>query len=186
LKITFLGPPANHSGGERVIAIHADHLRAHGHDVTVVAGRHRAPGWKDHVRAWRRGKTLPRPPKATHYDRMQAPLHVLGHDGPITAADVPDADVVIATWWETAFMAAALPPEKGRKIYFVQGHEVHDTLRTHLSAGSYRLPLKKITISGWLRDFMADRYGDRDVALVPNSVDTELFHAPPRGMSNMD
>lgn len=181
MRITFVSPPPNLSGGERVIAIYAERLRARGHDVTVVAARHRIPGWKDHVRAWRRGTTPPRPPKVTHYDRMQAPLRVLDHDGPVTAADVPDADVVIATWWETAFMVAALPPEKGRKVYFVQGHEVHDHLPTHLSAGSYHLPLRKITISGWLRDIMADRYGDRDVALVPNSVDTDLFHAPPRG-----
>lgn len=74
-----------------------------------------------------------------------------------------------------------LPPEKGRKVYFIQHHEVHSHLPLHLSAGSYHLPMKKVTISGWLVDTMADLYGDQDVVLVPNSVDLELFQAPERG-----
>jgi glycosyltransferase involved in cell wall biosynthesis len=116
---------------------------------------------------------------------MRARLQLLDHDGPVTASDLPDADVVIATWWETAFMVATLPPEKGRKVYFVQHHEVFEHLPTHVSAGSYHLPLRKITISGWLRDIMAARYGDHDVAVVPNSVDTDLFHAKPRGKQSL-
>jgi glycosyltransferase involved in cell wall biosynthesis len=112
---------------------------------------------------------------------MQAELRLIDHAGPVTDADVPDSDVVIATWWETAFAVAALSPQKGRKFYFVQGHEVFSHLPRHISAGSYYLPLRKITIAGWLRDTMAEFYGDRDVALVPNAVDTKLFHAEPRG-----
>jgi glycosyltransferase involved in cell wall biosynthesis len=89
--------------------------------------------------------------------------------------------VVIATWWETAFMVMCYPPEKGRKFYFIQHHEVHDHLPRHLSAGSYFLPLKKITISSWLVETMRDVYGDDDVEMIHNSVDCDLFSAPPRG-----
>lgn len=184
MKITFLSPPPNLSGGLRVVATHADRLLARGHDVVVVAGKPRVAGLNDFLKALARGKLPRQPPKESHYDRMQAPLRIIDHAGPIEAADVPDADAVIATWWETAFMAAALPPEKGRKFYFVQHHEVHDRLRSHISAGSYHLPLKKVTISHWLRDIMAVRYGDPEVAMVPNSVDTDLFHAPVRGRQN--
>ena len=99
---------------------------------------------------------------------------------PIADEDLPDADVVIATWWETAYWVAALAPQKGRKFYFVQHHEVHDHLPWQISRGSYYLPLRKITISQWLVDIMAREYGDRDVALVHNSVDMDQFHAPPR------
>lgn len=48
----------------------------------------------------------------------------------------------------------------------------------YFSVGSYYLSLKKITIAGWLVDVMARQYGDTAVALVPNSVDTQIFHAP--------
>jgi glycosyltransferase involved in cell wall biosynthesis len=111
---------------------------------------------------------------------MRASLIVLTHPGPITTDDVPDADVVIATWWETAFEAVHFPSSKGRKVYFVQGHEVHNHLPRHLSGASYFLPLKKVTISSWLIDTMRDLYGDDEVALVPNAVDHNLFFAPER------
>ena len=99
---------------------------------------------------------------------------------PITAADVPDADAVIATFWESAFVVIGLPPSKGRKFYFVQHHEIHLAQQRHFAAGSYFLPLRKITIAGWLADAMRDIYGDPDVTVVPNSVDHSLFHAPSR------
>ncbi len=75
---------------------------------------------------------------------------------------------------------AGLPPAKGRKFYFVQHHELHLPQMRHFAAGSYRLPLRKIAIAGWLADVMRDSYGDGDVVVVPNSVEPELFHAPPR------
>ena len=99
---------------------------------------------------------------------------------PIFTADAPDADVIVATWWETAFWVAAMDPSKGAKAYFVQHHEVHEHLPWWLSRGSYHLPLRKITIAKWLVETMAEEYGDDDVDLVPNSVDTDQFHAPPR------
>jgi glycosyltransferase involved in cell wall biosynthesis len=111
---------------------------------------------------------------------MQARLVLPPHFGPITADDVPDADVVIATWWETAFDIVHFPSSKGRKFYFVQHHEVHPHLPVHISGGSYYLPLKKITISSWLVDTMRDVYDDDTAALVPNSVDRSLFFAPER------
>jgi glycosyltransferase involved in cell wall biosynthesis len=40
--------------------------------------------------------------------------------------------------------------------------------------------LHKVTIARWLVDLARDRYGDREVSLVENSVDTALFHAGPR------
>ena len=180
MRITFVTPPPNLSGGLRVVATLADRLHARGHVVTVVAEGprplRRRERWRRLLRPGRSGGAA----RETHFDRMQASLRLLAHPGPVTDADLPDADVVIATWWETAFAVAALSPAKGRKVYFVQHHEVHDHLPRHLSAGSYYLPLRKITISGWLRDTMRDLYGDNDVALVPNAVDTALFRAGQR------
>lgn len=181
MKITFLSPAPNLSGGQRVIAIYADKLMARGHDVTVLARNYQTPTFGAKLRHLARGQKLPSPPKATHFDRMQAPLVIPSHCGPLTSHDVPDADILIATWWETAFEAVHFPPSKGHKFYFVQHHEVHPHLPMHISAASYYLPLKKIVIASWLVDVMRDLYGDSNVALVPNGVDQNLFFAPKRG-----
>jgi glycosyltransferase involved in cell wall biosynthesis len=43
------------------------------------------------------------------------------------------------------------------------------------------LPLHKVVVHRWLADIARDEYGDNDVSVAPNSVDTVLFNAPPRG-----
>jgi glycosyltransferase involved in cell wall biosynthesis len=181
LKITFVSPVPDLSGGVRVIAIHAAALHRRGHDVTIVAPARPAPSRRERIKSVLRGQWRPDPVEASHYDDTPAELRLITHGGPITAEDVPDADVVIATWWETAFMVVHFPASKGRKFYFVQHHEVNRNLPRHLSGGSYFLPLRKIAVASWIVDTMRELYGDDDVALVPNSVDTESFSAPLRG-----
>ena len=121
---------------------------------------------------------------ASHFDNTDIPRMVLEHGAPVTDADLPDADVVVATWWETAEWVANLSREKGAKAYFVQHHEVHDYFtpeQKERAKATYLLPMHKITISQWLVDLMQTRYGDANVSLIFNSVDTDMFHSPPRG-----
>lgn len=164
-------------------AIYARKLEERGHEVTVISQPR--PDYSNLQRWVRRARGQPLTRKAGHRTPLLEFLGdrhiVLDTPRPVTAEDVPDADAIVATWWETAFAVAALPPSKGRKFYFIQHHEVHGNLPTHLSAGSYYLPLKKITIAQWLVDTMAQNYGDEDVVLIENSVDMEQFHAPARG-----
>ncbi len=73
-----------------------------------------------------------------------------------------------------------LSPSKGKKVYFVQHHETHDQQPKERVIATYSLPLHKITISQWLKNLMNTRYGDPNVHLVFNSVDTDQFHSPIR------
>lgn len=180
MKITFVSPVPNLSGGIRVIAIHAARLQAMGHEVTVVAPRSPGPSLRRRLSWALRGKPLPKPPARTFYDDEAAPFRSLSHAGPVTDADVPDADVVIATWWETALWVAALSPAKGRKFYFVQGHEIFAPIPADRAAATYRLPMQKITVAGWLTATMRDTYCDPTAITVPNAVDHTRFYAPPR------
>jgi glycosyltransferase involved in cell wall biosynthesis len=103
---------------------------------------------------------------------------------PIVADDLPDSDVVIATWWETAEWVAALPPTKGKKAYFIQHYEAHQDQDPARVDATWRLPLHKIIIARWLVEIAA-KLGDENISLVPNAVDLQQFNAPPRGKQTM-
>jgi glycosyltransferase involved in cell wall biosynthesis len=99
----------------------------------------------------------------------------------VTDHDVPDADFVIGSWWETAEWIAGLSNRKGVKVHFIQGHEIWDGLPAQRSQATYHLPFHKIVVAQWLKRVMCQRYGDTVVDLVPNSVDHTQFFAPVRG-----
>jgi glycosyltransferase involved in cell wall biosynthesis len=182
MRITFVLPPVDLSGGIRVVAIYATWLREHGHDVTLVSPPHREPELRRKVASLLKGKGWP-VAKAikSHLDGANLDHRLLDTFRPVTEADVPDADVVIATWWETAEWVNALSPAKGAKVHFVQGHEVFDYLPLARCQAAYRMPLHKIVISRWLADVMRNEYGDANVDLVQNAIDHQQFFAPVRG-----
>ena len=98
----------------------------------------------------------PRPSTARprHFDGSGVELRFAAQPaGFIDARDVPDADgVVVATSWETAEWALALPESKGARAYFVQHHEGFDWLPVS-GRGHLRPPLHKIVRSApWLVD----------------------------------
>jgi glycosyltransferase involved in cell wall biosynthesis len=181
LRITFVMALAWMDGGTRVISIYADRLRRRGHDVRVVSRAKRLPGLRSRMRTlltsghWPRQQRYP-----SHLDAVAVPHRILPAGVPITEADVPDGDVVIATWWETAEWVAGYGPSKGAPVYFLQGYDGWGANPVARVDATWRLPLHKIAVAQWLVD-RAAQYGDTQVSLVPNSVDTVQFHAPPRG-----
>ena len=182
MKITLINPTVNFSGGIRVVAIYADRLQKRGHEVNLISVPKFPPTIAQQVKSLLKGKGLISKPKkrSSHFDQIDVPHYVINHRPPVVNKDVPDADVVIATWWETAEWVANLSPSKGAKVYFIQHHEIHDYLPKERSAATYQLPLQKITISQWLVDIMQKQYGDDKVYLVPNAVEQSQFYASPR------
>jgi glycosyltransferase involved in cell wall biosynthesis len=183
LKITFVLARADLSGGVRVIATYADLLRQRGHDVLVVSRPPRMPTFRERLRNSFRGTILPADARgeANHIDYHNVPHHVIDCHRAVFASDLPDADVVIATWWETAEWVADLPPGKGSGVFFVQHYEAHEHIPADRVDTAWRLPLRKIVIAQWLADLARNRFGDAETILVPNSVDLEQFAQPARG-----
>jgi glycosyltransferase involved in cell wall biosynthesis len=181
MRITFVLPYAGLSGGVRVTAIYAERLQQRGHEVSVVSTVGYIPR-RVRLKRWLRGegwlKQSERAP--SHIDAIDVPHHIVQSGYNVTDADLPDADVVIATWWETAEWVARLSEAKGAKAYFIQHHEVFEYLPIDRVKATYALPFQKIAVSQWLVDIMRTEYGDESAALVLNSVDTEQFYAPPR------
>ena len=121
-------------------------------------------------------------PGPSHFDGLKLEHRVINSFRPVTDSDLPDADVVLATWWETAEWVAQLSPAKGAKAQLIQQMETNflhqDVDRVE---ATWSLPLQKIVVSQWLADFARDRFGDPTSVVVPNGIDLDLFHAPPRG-----
>jgi len=184
MRITFVLENADLAGGVRVVAIYAQKLSGRGHDVAVVSTPN--PVLPLHLRLHSflkgRGWATPDPLGPSHLDSTSVPHHVLDRYRPVRDRDVPDADVVVATTWRTGLWVAALSPAKGAKAHLMQhyeswaGHDAKDGVDR-----AWRLPTHKIVISKWLTELAGDRFGITDASHVPNAVDLDQFHAPPRG-----
>ncbi|MCB1998014.1 MAG: glycosyltransferase family 4 protein [Burkholderiaceae bacterium] len=187
MKITFLTPADNLTGGTRVVATYASLLQRRGHEVLVVSNAPDRTTLRERLRATarslRRGQWPRRaaPPAEGHIALSGVPHRVLERKRPIEAHDVPDADVVVATWWETAVWMHALPPRKGRPVHLVQGYEVWTggAVRDRVHA-ALALPNRKVAISGTLAREIERELGPLDMTVVPNAVDLQRFDAPSR------
>lgn len=181
MKVTFVLPRPAINGGTRVVATYADRLARRGHDVTVVAPDFpRQPLWQK-LKGFARSRHWPGnvPNRFEFLENLGEKFCLLESDGPVEDKDIPDADVVVATWWRTAWWVSRLSEQKGRKVYFMQdygaaGQPIEELVKT------WRLPLSIVTIAPWLRDLI-HAHCDVPVTVVFNAVDTTLFSAAPRG-----
>ena len=185
MRITFLLPSDNLTGGNRVVAIYAQQLMARGHQVLVVTCAPDRLSWREKLRALMRrdwqalrsdGVTQP-----GHIQLSGVPHKILERPRAIDASDVPDADIIIATWWETAVWMHRMPSTKGRKVHLIQGYEVW--LAPHATSqvqAALRLPNLKIAISSDLKHTIEEQLGDVGITVVPNAVDLTQFNAPRR------
>ena len=67
------------------------------------------------------------------------------------------------------------------KVNFIQQNEANFDQPADQVDATWRLPMHKIVCARWLADLARDRFGDEQVTIAPNGVDTDLFDAPPRG-----
>ena len=182
MRITFVLPFASLAGGTRVVADYAAELVARGHGVTVVSQP--APRESQLARFFRRIRNPGYQGRVWHatplLDFLGSRHVILDRPRPVTDADLPDGDVIIATWWETAEWVARLSASKGRKFQLLQDYEMFPHLPVERVAASLRLPLRKLAVSGYIRDKVRQNHGINDIPVLPNSINLNLFKAPPR------
>jgi glycosyltransferase involved in cell wall biosynthesis len=182
MRITFVLPTVTMTGGIKVVAIYAQKLIQNGHVVKVISPAPKATPLRAKIRSLVKGHGWPvdveRHP--SQFDGAAVDHTILDRWRPVVDEDVPDADIVVATWWETAEWVNALAPAKGAKVYFIQGHEVFPYLPVERSRATYGLRMHKIVVARWLQQLMELEYQDPVVDLVPNSVDHAQFFGPVR------
>src|SRR6478752_6352914 len=100
MRITFLSPTINMGGGTRVMVIYAEQLIRLGHTVRIISPPLQPIPFARKLRACLTGKGWngERPPSMSYLDGSPVQHHVLDRWRPIVDEDVPEGDVVIATW----------------------------------------------------------------------------------------
>jgi glycosyltransferase involved in cell wall biosynthesis len=183
MKVTVILPPDPVSGGVKVAIIHARALAQKGHAVEIVSSPFPPVPRYRQLKSWIKGYGWPvdHSRRKLQLDGSGIVHRVLERPRPVANDDVSDADVVIATWFETAEWVHKLDAKKGAKVYFIQHHEIFPWLPGDRCRATYRLPLHKVVVSRWLKETMRVEYGDDKVDVVPNSVDRTQFFADMRG-----
>ena len=150
MRITWLLEVADQLwGGVKVALEDANWLHRRGHQVTVVS-RSGPPSWMQLECAFVRVPDF-------HADHL------------------PDADVLIGTFWTTVPWAASAPAAKGAPVHFCQGYEGDNpenaALRERIEA-VYRLPgVHHVTISPHLTRLLRERF-----AATPHEVPYAIDH----------
>ena len=187
LRINWVLPRPSLSGGVKSNRLIAEAMVRRGHKVSILYSSvpERMPPlyrirkllmyWLNRYRS--------RNKQQHHLEKSTAELLPIYHQ-PIYREDAPDADVTIATWWETAQWIKDWPESKGKKAYFIRHHELHGGDPSKV-VETYKLPFKKFVIANWLKRLMDEEYGDNDATLVPNGVDWQQFNFQVRSMQTI-
>lgn len=155
MRITWLLEVADQLwGGVKVALENANWQHRQGHQVTVVS-RSGPPPWMQ---------------LACEFRRVQD----------FRSEHLPDADVLIGTYWTTVPWARSAEPSKGAPVHFCQGYEgdgaENEALRDRIEA-AYRLPgVLRLTVSPHLTRLFRDRFGV-EAQQVPYAID-HAVHFP--------
>ncbi len=180
MRISFLLPtyPMKPSGGPRVVYEYANHLVARGHTVYVIHPFRLALHQSGNpVIRW--AKYLYRHIMSLHKPRISwqiiDPRVKIVYIPDPKPCYIPNADIIVATWWETAEIVAKYPLEKGRKYYLIQHYETWAGPKNHVDA-TWHLPLKKIVIAKWLYEQgLKLSVPKSEMCHIPNAINHNVF-----------
>lgn len=174
LRIHFVLPnlATKPGGGTKVMYEYANRLSLRGHNVHIYHSSNRpyramrSPVWFKWLKA-----VLVNNFKPHWFDFNSGVKRHIVPD--ITDRYLPDADIVISTWWEMAYRIHDLSPQKGVKFNLIQDEELW-TGHENLVRGSYLLPINHLVIARYLQDLVAKTSGKKPI-LLPNAIDQERF-----------
>lgn len=164
-----------------VIYEYANRLAQRGHTITLVyprrlsinnsAGQTWSISWmRNHFTYFRRSIANTRP----KWFDLDSRIQLMSIREPF-AADIPDADIVVATSWYIAEYVLRYPENKGVKVNLIQGNEMIEGKYPHERVlATWTAPITKIVVSKWLLE-LGVRIGASNVQYIPNGVDFDVF-----------
>lgn len=149
MKIAYLIPGCDVSGGIAVVCQHVNRLLSRGHEVMLVSETDaRTIDW---------------------FPNQRVPI--------VGLQNFPAGlDILVATAWSTAFRVAVLPAK--HKFYFVQSDETRfhpkNSAWEHITRLSYSIEYNYLTEARWIRQWLSEGFG-HNATLVPNGLDDSIF-----------
>lgn len=172
----MVGSGARPLGGFRVVYEYANRLVGGGHQVTLLHAPYSQMGWNTmHSFPVYMGKRLGLRggPAPTSWFKLDSRIKLVWRPS-LASRYVPDADVVVATAWETAEWVVQYPPEKGRKYYLIQLDErILPKAKACRVTNTYTMPLTNLVISKTLQNLVTE-VGGRGF-YMPNGLNDEDF-----------
>ncbi|MCI0447788.1 glycosyltransferase family 4 protein [bacterium] len=172
MRITFVFPFINLTGGIRVHLDYANELFAAGHDVTVVY-----PSWpyrfqytwhEQFQELWRNlRREISVQWYSLHAKLIRVPL--------IRTHWLPRSDVVIAVGWPTLHDVVRLPTSRGKKVHIVMHHESGTGPEKEIRK-IYRMPFYRIAYAQSIAGQMRNEFNCEVHDVVPNGVNTRVFY----------
>lgn len=172
MKITFLIHASGTSvgGGVKVVFEYANRLTERGHDVKIIYPL---------VNSESKLKSI------INITRFISPFHDIYPKWfnlkatllPVPTFKekyIPKADIIVATWWKTAYSVSTFEETKGEKFYLIQHYETwggpeEDVKRT------YNLGLHNVVISNWIKKKIKSIGANVD-DLILNGVNFDEFY----------
>ena len=172
MRISFVLPFINLTGGVRVHLDYANELSSAGHNVTVVY-----PSWPYRFQYDLRiqlrefGKNL-RSEVCVGWYSLQARLMRVPL---IRSRWLPESDVVVAVGWPTLRDVLRLKPSRGRKVHIVMHHESGTGPEEEIIK-NYGMPFYRIAYARRVAEQMRRDFDCEVQDVVPNGVNLSVFY----------
>lgn len=171
VKIAIALPVPNQKiiGGYKVAYEYANYLAENKLDVSIIYNAHNGENSKGlpkvvvRLLRWITGTFGP------NWIKLSPNIHRIVVSS-FTNETFSGYDLVIATATETA---AYVNKANGEKVYFVQDFEDWGRSREEV-LDTYRMDMKKITISKWLKEIIDD-VSPAEAVYIPNGIDNKVF-----------
>jgi glycosyltransferase involved in cell wall biosynthesis len=166
--------PRRPAGGFRVIYEYANRLSLLGYSVHLTYPlktqfmKYRFPYWIRVLMAYIEGF-------GTNKWFSFNPAITMSYVPSIEDRYMPDADVVLVTWWATALEVGKLSDRKGKKINLIQGFEDWEGHKELLYSSYDMHGTVNVVVASYLKD-MVSKYTNNRTVLIANGIDSKKFH----------
>lgn len=190
MKITYILPsyPRRPTGGYKVVYEYANALCERGHEVSVIHPYGVEPYLpeppKDLVllkNLWRRVLRWKnaRPVSTQSWQPIDSRVKMEFLKGEPLPESLPDADVLIATGWQTAKYVWQAPLTKGKKLHHVADYEIWltcDSETKDLMRQAFRLPLFKLSISSSASKMLKESASHEKPAHILHGLNHDVYY----------